>query len=128
MAAKPSGADFDGAEIIPEVNLEPGMNFDLWARDRAGFRTSMRMVTGGITCHLGDYSGIEVGPMYQSGMAEERVDITYVQSNPVFHFPDPTGRIPLQGPTNPGEFQKESATQFGKNTLRAPQNYREYHK
>lgn len=126
--AKQSGPNMDGTEVIPEVDLEVGMNFDQWSRDRAGFRTSMAMVTGGVSAMFGDHAGPEVGENYPGGMGEDRHEPTYATSNPVYGIPNPPGSMGPEGAVEPGKFGGKGATQFGKTTLRAPQNYRTFSK
>jgi hypothetical protein len=100
------------------------MNFDQWTRDRAGFRTSVEMVTGGKSAMFGDFAGPEVGANYQGGMGEERTEPTYVSSNAMHEIGEAPGSMAASGRVTPGQFQKKETTGFGKSTLRAPQNYR----
>lgn len=122
--AKASGPNLDGTKTTPMVDLEVGMNFDQWVRDRAGFRTSPEMVTGGVSAMFGEFAGPEVGENYQGGLGEDRMEPTYVSGNAMDHIADPPGRMGPEGRVAPGEFQKRSTSGFGKSTLRAPQNYR----
>lgn len=122
MAAKATAPSQDGTQTTPEVDLELGMNFDQWYRDRSGFRTSPEMVTGGKSCMFGEYAGPEVGENYQDGLSEERMEPTYVSQNAMHHVANPPGRMGA-GHGDPGS-NKKGTTGYGKSTLRAPQNYR----
>ena len=122
--AKKSGPDMAGTETTPMADLELGMNFDQWVRDRAGFRTSVAMVTGGVSAMFGEYAGPEVGANYQGGMGEDRTEPTYSMDRNRGGVPNPPGRMGPSGSASPGQYGEKSTTGFGKSTLRAPQNYR----
>lgn len=81
----------DGTKYVPDPDLEVGMNFETWDRDRRGFRTSVEMVTGGVGALFGAHAGPEVGQNYQDGLAEERHDATYVSSNAMHNISNPPG-------------------------------------
>ena len=120
-----SGMEFDGTTAIPDPNLEIGMDFDLWAKDRAGFRTSVKMVTGGVSAEFGSFAGPEVGEQFQGADGEERTDTCYVSSNAMDIIDgDTVGSMGREGAVMAGEFGNKSTTMTGKSTLRAPQNYR----
>lgn len=122
--AKKSGPNTAGPDVLPEFNPEPGMNFDQWSRDRAGFRTNEEMVTGGMSAMMGEFSSCEVGENYPDGMSEERSAITWPGANPMHTVTNPPGRLGASGSVSPGSYGKKGDTGFGKSTLRAPQNYR----
>lgn len=128
--AKQSGPNLAGTDTIPVRDLEVGINFDQWARDRAGFRTSVEMVTGGVSAMFGEHSGPEVGENYGGGLAEDRHEVTFRTDNDAAgaSLPAPPGRMGLEGAVSPGSDGKKSSTGFGKSTLRAPQNYRIFEK
>jgi hypothetical protein len=81
----------DGTKSTADPNLELGMNFEQWDRDRRGFRTSIEMVTGGVGAEFGAFAGPEVGQNYQDGLGEVRNEPTYVSSNAMHHVSNPPG-------------------------------------
>lgn len=121
MAKSGSSSMFAGTDALPDVNLEIGMNFDMWKRDRTGFRTSVQMVTGGQGAAFGDYAGSEVGENYPGAMGEDRAsNVTYVSSNAMENVPEKPGSMAKGGDSAVNE---PGTTGRGKSTLRAPQNY-----
>jgi hypothetical protein len=125
------GIEFDGTEVLPESNLEVGMDFDLWNHDRGGFRTTRRMVTGGMATDFGCYAGPEVGGQYNGAMGEDRAEVTFIDAGDnAMHTPtEHPGALPLDRSPNPGGFGSPRPSQFAsKKTLAGPQNYRLYSK
>ena len=77
----PGKVGMDGTQMIPDPELEIGMNPKVWFRDRAGFGTSSDMTEGGRTAAFGSFAGAEVGENYQEPMGEDRAPVSYVRSN-----------------------------------------------
>lgn len=119
----PGRQDRDGTDAVPDPNLEIGMNFDQWNRDRAGFGTSTRMTTGGVTAAFGSFAGPEVGENYQEPLGEDRTPmVTYPNHNAMAS--EAPGSMGSEGSVTPGSYGSKGTTMSGKETLRAPQNYR----
>ncbi len=73
----------DGTEYLPKYNHEPGMNDEVAHSDRAGWQTSVAMLTGGVTMDFGDLGSLEVGGAYDlDPMGEERTMTTFSESDP----------------------------------------------
>jgi hypothetical protein len=121
------GAAYDGTTELPEANLEIGMDFDLWNRDRGGFHTTPEMLTGGRSAAFGAFSGVEVGDNYQDAMGEDRTEKSYVRDN-AMKLSEGPGSMGPSGPAKPGAFGMERSSMTGKRTLGAPQVYRTYTK
>lgn len=125
MASKRVGPGFDGTDFVPDVNLEPGIEFDLWARDRSGFRVKQEMLEGGIVVDWGCYAGPEVGSQYSEVLGEGRVEVGYNTSPALNQIPDGPGQLGKEGVVTPGMGGgKKGSSMTGKPLLRAPQNYR----
>lgn len=63
-------------------NLEPGMDAPQLDKDRAGYRTTTTMVTGGEEEDVGECAGPEVGNPYSNDpMGEDREMITWTESD-----------------------------------------------
>ena len=120
-----NGAQYDGTTEIPDPNLEIGMDFDLWNKDRGGFHTTVDMVTGGRSAAFGSFAGPEVGDNYQGALGEDRQEPTYVSSNAMKVEPG-VGAMGPSGPARAGEFGAPRTTMSGKRSLAAPQNYRTF--
>lgn len=109
-----------GVEYLPKYNLEPGMNDDLAYEDRAGFCTSIEMLTTGSPQDWNDFSGPEVGNPYDMDpMGEERTMMTFgADSKALGHIGEAA--------TEAGGHQEgagAATTTGGKSTHLAPQNY-----
>jgi hypothetical protein len=115
----PGGRGVDGPNTLPDPNLEIGMNFPLWKRDRAGFGTSDDMVTGGKTAAFGSLAGSEVGENYQEPMGEDRAPVTYVRSS-AMKLMDHPGEMASGGADSA---MGSMTTGQGKTVPVAPQNY-----
>jgi len=73
-----------GTEYLPKYNWSPGMNDELQYSDRAGYTTSMEMLTGGVPEDWDMFSGPEVGNQYDlDPMSEERSMTTFSQTDPM---------------------------------------------
>lgn len=75
------------------VNLEPGMDFEQWDKDRRGFQldTIDHAMGKGVPALFGGGGGVEVGENYPGGLGEDRHEPSYVSSNPIFGIPSPPG-------------------------------------
>ncbi len=73
-----------GKDYLPGYNWEPGMNDDLAYSDRAGWTTSLEMLTGGAAMDWGMFGSLEVAPsQYEMDvMGEERGMGTFSASEP----------------------------------------------
>jgi hypothetical protein len=74
----------DGTEYLPKYNWEIGMNDELQNADRAGWQTSVEMLTGGKPMEWDDLGGLEVGPTsYEHDpMGEDRTMMTFSSGEP----------------------------------------------
>lgn len=111
---------------IPDFNPEIGMDFDLWSKDRGGFRLKRGAEQAAGVAEIvrfGTFSGCEVGEQYQGAMGEDRTETTYTAGMPVVDGDTP-GSMGPEGAVKAGEFGSKGSSFSGKSTLRAPQNYR----
>jgi hypothetical protein len=123
----PGTRGMDGTQDTTDPNLEIGMNFEQWNHDRAGFGTSVEMTTGGRSAAFGSFAGPEVGGNYQEPLGEDRtMNVTYPRSNAM--AVEAPGSMASEGRVSAGNFGSPKKTQFGKETLAAPQNYRLFSK
>ena len=110
----------DGTEYLPHFNPEMGMNDDLAYADRAGWNTSVEMLTGGSPHDWTDFSSIEVGNPYDlDAMGEDRSDISYMDSMAKGHI----GGASMESGAGMQENAGAAMTTGGKSTHLAPQNY-----
>jgi hypothetical protein len=73
-----------GVDYLPSYNWAPGMNDDLAYADRAGYNTSVPMLTTGEPRDWNDFGSLEVGGMYDMDpMGEMRDDATFSETDPV---------------------------------------------
>ena len=114
----------DGTEYLPEYNWTPGMNDDLAYADRAGWETSVAMLTGGVPQDWDMFGGPEVGNQYDlDPMSEARTMTTFSESDP--KALDHIGMAAAEGATG----MQENAAYVtltgpgGKKSATAPQNY-----
>lgn len=118
-------ADFkmkDGTQYLPKYNWEMGMNDDLCYEDRAGWETSMEMLTGGVAHEMFDYGSLEVGGQYElDPMGEERSHTTFSQGDPraMGHI----GMAAMEGGAGMQDGADYMTTTGGKRVAMAPQNY-----
>src|SRR5260370_31535168 len=72
-----------GTSYLPKYNWEMGMNDDLAYEDRAGWQTSVAMLTGGVPMDWDDLGALEVGNQYDHDpMGEERSMATFSEGVP----------------------------------------------
>lgn len=72
----------DGTEYLPKYTWTEGMNDDLAYSDRAGWTTSMEMLTGGVAHDWTDFGSLEVGNQYDlDAMGEERSMTTFAEGD-----------------------------------------------
>lgn len=77
----------DGTMYLPKYNWDAGMNDDLAYADRAGYNTSVEMVTSGSPHDWGDFGTLEVGPPYEMDpMGEDRSMMTFPAENAKGHI------------------------------------------
>lgn len=71
----------DGTMYLPKYNWTPGMNDDLAYADRAGYNTSIEMLTSGSPHDWTDFGALEVGPSgYEMDpMGEDREKMTFTE-------------------------------------------------
>lgn len=73
----------DGTEYLPRYNWGLGMNDDLAYADRAGWQTSVAMLTGGQPMDWDDLGALEVGNQYDlDPMGEDRGMTTFSDDVP----------------------------------------------
>jgi len=110
-----------GTDYLPTYNLEPGMNDELAYSDRAGWTTSVEMLTGGATMNWDELGGPEVGNQYDLDVMGEDRSMTTFSSG----IPMAKGRIgEMSAAGAPGMQPTVSTTPGGKKVdLSAPQTY-----
>lgn len=118
-------ADFklkDGTDYLPDYNWEIGMNDDLAYSDRAGWTTSVEMVTTGKPMAMFALGGLEVGNQYDlDPMGEEREMTTFSPDDPAAK-----GRIGMASMEVGAGMQDNASymtTTGGKRIAMGPQNY-----
>lgn len=108
-----------GADYLDAYNWEPGMNDDLAYADRAGYQTSVEMLTTGRPEDWSMFGGPEVGNQYDlDPMGEERSMTTFSHGDPSAH-----GHIGVAGAEGAVSPQSTETTTGGKRVASAPQNY-----
>ncbi len=110
----------DGTQYIVHYDWEPGMNDDVMMSDRAGFTTSVEMLTTGRPEDWGVFGGPEVGNQYDlDPMGEERGMTTFSRENP-----QAKGMIGMMATEGGGmDGGVKATTVGGKSTDLAPQTY-----
>lgn len=112
----------DGTDYLPKYNHELGMNDELQYADRAGWQTSVEMVTGGKPMDWDDLGSLEVAPdSYElDPMGENREMMTFSTG-----VPRATGKIGMMGMEASAPMQDgASMTSGGKKVnLSNPQTY-----
>lgn len=110
----------DGTEYLPKYNWETGMNDDLAYSDRAGYQTSIAMLTGGQPMDWDDLGALEVGNQYDlDQMGETRGMTTFSDS-----VPRATGAQGMLGMEASASQQSTDRTVGGKSVnLSTPQTY-----
>lgn len=110
----------DGTEYLPDYNMEPGMNDDLAYADRAGWQTSVAMLTGGQPMDWDQLGSLEVAPSAYAmdPMGEDREMLTFGG------MPKAKGHIGEMASGSAGGMQPTQRTLGGKSVdLGAPQTY-----
>jgi len=109
----------DGTEYLHKYNWETGMNDDLAYSDRAGWQTSVAMLTGGQPMDWDELGALEVGNQYDlDPMGEDRGKTTFSDS-----VPSAKGMIGMMATESSG-MQATDRTVGGKNVnLETPQTY-----
>ena len=112
----------DGTQYLAPFNWEIGMNDDLAYSDRAGWTTSVEMVTTGVPVDMFTLGGLEVGNNYDlDPMGEDRSMTTFNQNDPMAK-----GMIGMQGREVGAGMQDNASyvtTTGGKKMAEGPQNY-----
>ena len=110
----------DGTEYLPKYNWETGMNDDLAYADRAGWQTSVAMLTGGQPMDWDDLGALEVGNQYDHDpMGEDRSMATFSEG-----VPRAKGMIGMMATESGGGMQETQRTVGGKSVnLETPQTY-----
>lgn len=111
-----------GVDYLPDYNWEIGMNDDLAYADRAGWETSVEMITGGSPHDWDMFGGLEVGGNYElDPMGEDRHMATFSQGDP-----KAMGRIGMASAEVGAGMQDNASymtTTGGKKIAMGPQNY-----
>jgi hypothetical protein len=108
-----------GTDYLPRYNWEPGMNDDVAYADRAGYNTSVTMLTEGVAADWGDFGSLEVAPTnYEMDpMGEDRTMMTFPAGKAMGHV----GMMATEGS---GGMQPTQSTSGGKRVdISSPQNY-----
>lgn len=111
-----------GTDYLPRYNWEIGMNDDVAYSDRAGWTTSVEMLTGGRPENWEAFGGLEVGNQYDlDPMGEQRTMSTF--SNDA-EGPAVSGHIGLMAAEGFTPMQPTQKTVGSKNVdLMEPQTY-----
>ncbi len=110
-----------GTEYLPAYNWEPGMNDDVMLSDRAGYTTSVEMLTGGAPHEWDMFGGPEVGNQYDlDPMGEERGMTTFSMDDPKAN--GHIGMMAAEGGAS-RDGGSPAMTVGGKSTDLAPQTY-----
>jgi len=118
-------ADFklkSGVDYLPDYNWEIGMNDDLAYSDRAGWTTSVEMLTTGSAHEWDMFGGLEVGNQYDlDAMGEERQHTTFSQGDPkaAGHI----GGASMEAGAGMQDNANYVTTTGGKKMATGPQNY-----
>lgn len=111
----------DGTDYLEHYNWEPGMNDDLAYADRAGWQTSVAMLTGGCSEEYDLFGGPEVGNQYDlDPMGEERGMTTFSRDTP-----EAMDHIGMAGEEHGDGMQEGEVTTTGgkRVNLTSPQTY-----
>jgi hypothetical protein len=118
-------ADFKlkaGTDYLPSYNWEIGMNDDLAYADRAGWETSVEMLTGGSAHDWDVFGGLEVGNQYDlDPMGEERAMTTFSKDDP--KAKGHIGAAAAEGGAGMQDNANYVTTTGGKKMATGPQNY-----
>ena len=118
-------ADFKlkaGTDYLPGYNWEIGMNDDLAYSDRAGWTTSVEMLTTGSPRDWDMFGGLEVGNNYDlDPMGEERHLATFSPSDP--KAMGMIGKAGMEGGAGMQDNASYVTTTGGKKMAEGPQNY-----
>ena len=119
-------ADFklkSGVDYLPHYNWEIGMNDDLAYSDRAGWTTSVEMVTTGVPMEWFAFGGLEVGNQYDlDAMGETRKKTTFADNDPEADG-DHIGMASLEVGAGMQDNAHYVTTTGGKKMAEGPQNY-----
>jgi hypothetical protein len=109
-----------GTDYLPTYNWEPGMNDEVAYADRAGYNTSVTMLTEGVAADWGDFGSLEVAPTnYEMDpMGEDRTMMTFPAGKAMGHV----GMMATEGS---GGMQPTQRTVGGGKSvdISSPQNY-----
>lgn len=110
----------DGTSYLPKYNWSTGMNDELAYSDRAGWQTSIAMLTGGQPMDWDELGALEVGNQYDlDPMGEERGKTTFSDD-----VPRAMGHIGMMTTESGGGMQETDVTVGGKRVnLSTPQTY-----
>ena len=111
-----------GKDYLPTYNWSVGMNDDVAYQDRAGWQTSVEMLTGGSPAEWDAYGGLEVGNQYDMDPMGEERDMTTFNDGAM--GPQAHGHIGIMAGEGFTPMQPTQRTVGGKNVdLMAPQTY-----